>query len=86
MVLSTAGLFGNLVGTQRVESINLLSSWAGPTEGGRYGEFSRLHDKKRHDEEVLGVSGDRGEPERVGAVCADGGGRVAILCAACAGG
>ena len=34
---------------------------------------------------MLGVSGDCGEPERLGAVCAVGGGGVAILFAARAG-
>jgi hypothetical protein len=41
--------------------------------------------KAQINEEVLGVSGDSGEPERMGAVCADGGGGIAILFAACAG-
>jgi len=43
----------------------------------------RFHEKK--NEEVLGVSGDFGEPDGLGSVCEEGGGWVAILFPACAG-
>ena len=43
--------------------------------GGRRGPVQT----KKTNEEMLGVSGDCGQPDGLGAVCADGGGGVTIL-------